>query len=118
MPKPIKAAVVQTDAVPAPLTERLGWDLDIVTRCVESGAQLIMLPEVSNTGYEYDISNPAYVFDTIVNRLMAAEYRTKTKRLAFKKRAVKIPANLPQGAFHDLYIHSDRGPRTCRRHHP
>jgi predicted amidohydrolase len=45
------------DASPSPVGERLRRAENIVTQCARSGAQLIVLPEVFNTGYEYSDRN-------------------------------------------------------------
>ncbi len=57
MPKSIRIAVVQMDASPSPVGERLRRAENFVTQCAQHGAQLIVLPEVFNTGYEYSDRN-------------------------------------------------------------
>ena len=57
MPKSTKIAVVQMNAVPSPIKERLTRAENFVAQCVQNGAQLIVLPEVFNTGYEYSDQN-------------------------------------------------------------
>jgi predicted amidohydrolase len=57
MPKSVKIAVVQMKASPAPIKERLERAEKFVIECAESGAQIIVLPEVFNTGYEYSDQN-------------------------------------------------------------
>jgi N-carbamoylputrescine amidase len=57
MNKVIKIAVVQMNASPAPVEERLARAEGLVIQCAEMGAQLIVLPEVFNTGYEYSDNN-------------------------------------------------------------
>ncbi len=57
MDKSIKIAVVQMNASPAPVKERLAWAENFVIQCAEMGAHLIVFPEVFNTGYEYSDQN-------------------------------------------------------------
>jgi predicted amidohydrolase len=48
---------MQMDAAPAPVEERLRRAETLVARCAQAGAQLVLLPEVFNTGYEYSDQN-------------------------------------------------------------
>jgi predicted amidohydrolase len=57
MPKSAKIAVVQMKASPAPVKKRLEQAENFVVKCAESGARLVVLPEVFNTGYEYSDQN-------------------------------------------------------------
>jgi predicted amidohydrolase len=57
MSKSVKIAVVQMKASPAPVRERLERAEKFIIGCVESGAQIVVLPEVFNTGYEYSDQN-------------------------------------------------------------
>ena len=49
--------MVQMDASPSPVRERLVRAEDFVAQCAQHGAQLVVLPEVFNTGYEYSDRN-------------------------------------------------------------
>lgn len=67
MPKSVKIAVVQLTASPAPIKERLEQAEKFVIECAESGAQIVVLLEVFNTGYEYSDQNylQAESFDSL-----------------------------------------------------
>ena len=72
MPKSIKIAVIQMNASPSSIEERLMRAENFVVQCVQNGAQLVVLPEVFNTGYEYSDKNylQAETFDGLTTTWM------------------------------------------------
>jgi predicted amidohydrolase len=80
MTKSAKIAVVQMNASPLPVKERLARAENFVVQCIQNGVRLIVLPEVFNTGYEYSDQNylQAESFDDLTATWMrktAAHYQ-------------------------------------------
>lgn len=57
MPRTLTVAAAQMEVAPAPTAERLVRAEQLVADAASQGAQLVVLPEVFNTGYVYDESN-------------------------------------------------------------
>jgi N-carbamoylputrescine amidase len=57
MGRKLKVAVVQMDAVPVSVSKRLSRATNLITEAVNGGAQLVVLPEMFNTGYEFHERN-------------------------------------------------------------
>lgn len=57
MGQKIKVAAIQMDAVPIPVSERLSRAAQLISEAVDDGAQLVVLPEMFNTGYEFHERN-------------------------------------------------------------
>jgi hypothetical protein len=57
MQRTIQVATVQLDASPAPTTERLLRADQLIFDAAQSGAELVVMPELFNTGYQYDDQN-------------------------------------------------------------
>jgi predicted amidohydrolase len=53
MSRTLNIAAIQMDVTPAPTTERLTRAERLIDQAAQDGAQLVVLPEVFNTGYAY-----------------------------------------------------------------
>jgi len=80
MPRTIKVASIQMDANPAPVTERLNRAEKIVTQAAQDGAQLVVLPELFNTGYAYTDNN--YKLAEPLNGVTSAWMKTTAGHLS------------------------------------
>jgi len=79
MPRTIKVATAQMDAMPAPLSERLERAEKIVTQAAQGGAQLIVLPELFNSGYAYTDEN--YKLAELLNGTTSTWMKATSARL-------------------------------------
>jgi predicted amidohydrolase len=59
MGRKLKVAAVQMDAVWAPVPERLARAANLINKAANDGAQLVVLPELFNSGYEFHERNQA-----------------------------------------------------------
>ena len=57
MGQKISLAAIRMDAAPAPTQSRLERAESLVAQAATQGAQIALLPEVFNTGYEYHDRN-------------------------------------------------------------
>lgn len=57
MGRKIRVAAIQMDAVPAPTSARLERAAKLISEAVQKQAQVLVLPELFNTGYQYDNQN-------------------------------------------------------------
>ena len=80
MPRTIKVATVQMDAMPAPASERLERAEKIVAQAALAGAQLVVLPELFNTGYAYTDEN--YELAEPLDGVTSAWMKTTSARLS------------------------------------
>lgn len=57
MPRTLRIAALQMDAAPAPTGSRLARAADLLAEAAAAGADLVVLPEFFNTGYEFHERN-------------------------------------------------------------
>lgn len=57
MTRQLNLAAIRMDAAPAAVESRLARAETLITRASEQGAQIAVLPELFNTGYEYSLQN-------------------------------------------------------------
>ena len=57
MGQKLKVAAIQMDALPVGVPERLDRASNLIAEAVNGGARLVVLPEMFNTGYEFDERN-------------------------------------------------------------
>ena len=57
MPRNIRVATIQLNGTPAPTEARLERAAQLVAQAAQAGAQLVVLPELFNTGYTYFETN-------------------------------------------------------------
>ena len=98
MPRRIAIAALQMDASPAPKHERLAIADRLVNQAHERGAQLVVPPEVFNTGYGYTDAN--YERTETLGGASAADrvvcpcwHPTSSDAMPRTKRAVRILAS-------------------------
>jgi predicted amidohydrolase len=95
MLKPIRIAAIQLNARPAPNAERLRRAEDLIAQAADTGAQLAVLPEVFNTGYEYsrrnyDLAEPLDGPTGQWMRRVAAQYRLHLAGTFLRRDGVEI----------------------------
>ncbi|HEX3049721.1 MAG TPA: carbon-nitrogen hydrolase family protein [Aggregatilineaceae bacterium] len=59
MKQKLKVAAIQMDCAPVPVTERLRRLSPLIAEAAQADAQLVVLPELFNTGYEFHARNYA-----------------------------------------------------------
>jgi predicted amidohydrolase len=59
MKQKLKVAAIQMDCASAPVTERLSRLAPLIAEAAQADAQLVVLPELFNTGYEFHARNYA-----------------------------------------------------------
>lgn len=57
MTRTLRIAAIKMNATPAPKLERLDRAAQLIVQAANEGAQLVVLPELFNTGYEYHENN-------------------------------------------------------------
>jgi hypothetical protein len=61
--KTISVATIQMEVTPAPVSTRLARAEKLIISAAQSGAQLVVLPELFNTGYSFDPSHHHFAED-------------------------------------------------------
>jgi predicted amidohydrolase len=100
MPRTIKVAAVQMDANPTPVPDRLARADRLITQAAQAGTQLVILPELFNTGYAYADSN--YQLAEPLNGLTADWLKKSAERLGIHLAGSMLL--LDQGEIYDSML--------------
>jgi predicted amidohydrolase len=93
----LRVAAVQMDVTQAPVLERLGRASDLIFEAVGAGAQLVVLPELFNSGYEFQERNYALA-ETIDGQTVTWMREQATRH------SIHLVGSLPLVDETDIYI--------------